>query len=160
MARKPALAEGDRRSKILAAALEVFAERGLEGATNTAIAARAQVTHGLVYFYFPSKEDLFCAAVEYQADHVFAQLDLAGERASADSPEKTLRRIVSRFVALMETPENVSLMLILMREAAPHEPQGGAPGHHATISVSSRATSRMSYRAISPDRWDEERYAR
>src|SRR5262245_66021052 len=81
MARKPAPAEGDRRSHILAAALEIFSERGLEGATNTAIAARAEVTHGLIYFYFPSKEDLFYAAVEYQADLVFAQLDLASERA-------------------------------------------------------------------------------
>ena len=125
MARKPAPAEGDRRSQILAAALEVFSERGLEGATNTAIAARAQVTHGLIYFYFPSKEDLFCAAVEYQADLVFAQLDLASERSSADSPEKTLRRIVSRFVAVMEEPQNVSLMRILMREAALREPQAG-----------------------------------
>ncbi|HEX3270405.1 MAG TPA: TetR family transcriptional regulator [Ktedonobacterales bacterium] len=129
MARKPAPAEGDRRSQILAAALEVFSERGLEGATNTAIAARAQVTHGLIYFYFPSKEDLFCAAVEYQADLVFAQLDLASElaseRASADPPEQTLRRIVSRFVAVMEEPQNVSLMRILMREAALREPQAG-----------------------------------
>lgn len=123
MARKSAPVGGDRRGQILAAALDIFAERGLEGATNTAIAARAQVTHGLIYFYFPSKEDLFCAAVEYQADLVFAQLDLASERTSADPPAETLRRIVSRFVAVMETPQNVSLMHILMREAALHEPQ-------------------------------------
>ena len=83
------------------------------------------MTHGLIYFYFPSKEDLFCAAVEYQADLVFAQLDLASERASADPPEQTLRRIVSRFVAVMEKPQNVSLMRILMREAALREPQAG-----------------------------------
>jgi hypothetical protein len=61
--------------------------------------------------------------VEYQADLVFAQLDLASERASADPPEKTLRRIVSRFVAVMESPQNASLMRVLMREAAFHEPQ-------------------------------------
>ena len=120
MARKPAPTEGDRRSQILAAALEVFSERGLEGATNTAIAARAQVTHGLIYFYFPSKEDLFCAAVEYQADHVFAQLDLASERASADPPEQTLRRIVSRFVAVMEEPAKRE------PDAHPHARSGAA----------------------------------
>ncbi|MGZ3639196.1 MAG: TetR/AcrR family transcriptional regulator, partial [Ktedonobacterales bacterium] len=67
MARRPALPGVDRREQILEAALDVFAEEGLNGATTKEIAARAGVTHGLIYFYFPSKDDLFNAAFEHQA---------------------------------------------------------------------------------------------
>jgi AcrR family transcriptional regulator len=48
----------DTRSKILAAALEVFAEDGYYGASIEAIAARAGLTKGAVYYWFTDKDDL------------------------------------------------------------------------------------------------------
>ncbi|HET7231388.1 MAG TPA: TetR/AcrR family transcriptional regulator [Longimicrobium sp.] len=49
----------DRPGEILAAALEVFGEQGLAGARIDAIAARAGLSKGTVYHYFPGKEVLF-----------------------------------------------------------------------------------------------------
>jgi len=117
MARKPALVGTDRRQQILEAALDVFAEQGLEGATSKEIATRAGVTPGLIYFYFPGKEELFFAAFEHQASLAFGQLDLGEEATSDDQPERVMRRVVSRFVYVMDSPRSASLMRILMRES-------------------------------------------
>src|SRR5260370_35338045 len=58
------------RERILSIALQVFAERGFEGATTVEIARRAQVSQPLVHYHFDSKEELWRAAV----DHGFAPL--------------------------------------------------------------------------------------
>lgn len=53
-----------RPAELLAAALEVFAEKGFAATRLEEIAARAGVSKGTVYLYFESKEALFKAAVE------------------------------------------------------------------------------------------------
>lgn len=55
------------RRDIIDAAVQVFADRGYEGAGTRAIAARAGVTQGLITYHFTSKDDLWRAA----ADQVF-----------------------------------------------------------------------------------------
>lgn len=56
--------KSERPGEILAAALEVFAERGFAGARLEDVAARAGVSKGAIYLYFSTKEDIFRAAVE------------------------------------------------------------------------------------------------
>ncbi|MDB5482257.1 MAG: transcriptional regulator, TetR family, partial [Caulobacteraceae bacterium] len=58
------------RERILEAALFLFAEFGLHGASLRDISARSQVPLSGLHYHFGSKEDLFAAAVE----HVFRQL--------------------------------------------------------------------------------------
>jgi AcrR family transcriptional regulator len=53
-----------RPAEIVAAALDLFVERGFAATKMEEIAARAGVTKGTVYLYFRSKEDLFRAALE------------------------------------------------------------------------------------------------
>ncbi len=52
------------RERILAAALDVFAERSFDGATTRDIAARAGVTQPLLNYHFSSKDELWRAAVD------------------------------------------------------------------------------------------------
>lgn len=47
-----------RRSEILSAFAEVFAERGYAGATMIAVAERAQMSQGLLHHHFSSKEEI------------------------------------------------------------------------------------------------------
>jgi AcrR family transcriptional regulator len=54
----------DTREVILAAAREVFAERGYDGASIRAIATGAGVDPALVHHYFGTKEQLFVATVK------------------------------------------------------------------------------------------------
>lgn len=55
---KASPAIGDKRQAILRAALEVFAERGVNGVAVPEIAARAGVGTGTIYRYFDSKDVL------------------------------------------------------------------------------------------------------
>lgn len=58
------------RERIIAAAVEAFADHGYEGAGTRDIAARAGVTQGLIAYHFESKEALWRAA----ADLIFGEL--------------------------------------------------------------------------------------
>ena len=49
----------DTRERILAAARKEFAAKGFDGARVEAIARRAHVAKGLIFYYFQSKEGLF-----------------------------------------------------------------------------------------------------
>ncbi|MFD0697532.1 TetR/AcrR family transcriptional regulator [Paenibacillus sp. GCM10027628] len=54
----------ERREQIMGAALQVFAKRGILGTKMSMIAAEAGISHGLLYHYFKSKEELFTTLVE------------------------------------------------------------------------------------------------
>jgi AcrR family transcriptional regulator len=55
----------DRRLAILNAVREVFAEKGLEGATTRDLAKAAGVSQALLYQHFPSKESLYGAMAQH-----------------------------------------------------------------------------------------------
>ncbi|GLR83251.1 TetR/AcrR family transcriptional regulator [Azospirillum oryzae] len=52
-----------RPQEIVAAAMDVFAERGFAAARLEEVAARAGVSKGTLYLYFPSKDELFKAVI-------------------------------------------------------------------------------------------------
>ncbi len=52
------------RDRILAAAVDLFAERSFDGATTREIAGRAGVTQPLLNYHYRSKDDLWRAAVD------------------------------------------------------------------------------------------------
>lgn len=119
MPRTPAQPGVDRRQQILESALDAFAEHGFEGATTTQIAAKAGATQGLIYFYFPKgKEDLFTAAFEHQANLFFDELDFAEVTERDDPPAVALRRMIGRFVSVMSSARNISVMRVMMRTMA------------------------------------------
>ena len=53
----------ERRESVLDAAFEEFAERGLEGASTEAIAAKAGISQPYVFRLFGTKKELFMASV-------------------------------------------------------------------------------------------------
>jgi len=69
-----------RPSEIVAAALEVFAEKGYAGAKLDDIAARAGISKGALYLYFETKEELFRAVVR---DAVAPNIEAARAMAEA-----------------------------------------------------------------------------
>jgi AcrR family transcriptional regulator len=70
------------RARILDAALRIFIEEGFVGARTDAVAARAGVAHGTVFSHFPTKSDLFEAAITASVSEHRRRLDeLAADRA-------------------------------------------------------------------------------
>ncbi|MCI3205738.1 MULTISPECIES: TetR/AcrR family transcriptional regulator [Pandoraea] len=92
------------RQRILAAAIEEFAERGSSGARVDSIARRAEINERMLYYYFGNKDQLYLAVLEEvygefnRAEHglkldLLAPLDAVAELAHfvwdyyADHPE-------------------------------------------------------------------------
>jgi len=71
-----------RRQAILAAAREVFWERGFQGATIPEIARSAELATGTLYLYFPSKEALYLELLIEGYELLLARLTVAAARAS------------------------------------------------------------------------------
>jgi len=95
--RQVAEPEATTRERILAAALEVFAERGFDGARVRDIAERAGANLGLLTYYFTDKQQLWKAAVA----SAFAELadELGGVLGSDGGDDLAdLERIVRHFV--------------------------------------------------------------
>ena len=128
MARKPAPTGADRRQLILEAALDVFAEQGFEGATTKEIAARAGVTHGLIYFYFASKEDLFQATFEHTLRGALDQIHLPSAEDAGDEPAAVIERGVASLLETVSSPRVSSLMRIMLRLSARDDQRTGPMG--------------------------------
>ncbi|WP_458244417.1 TetR/AcrR family transcriptional regulator [Streptomyces sp. MAI_2237] len=56
------------RQRLLEAAVACLAEHGWAGSTVSVVAERAGVSRGAAQHHFPTREDLFTAAVEYVAE--------------------------------------------------------------------------------------------
>jgi len=85
-----------RRERILAAAAELFAERGYAGTGIDAIGEAAGITGGGVYRHFPSKLDVFRAVLEPMVRHRAGRLAAIVEEAR--SPQDALRLMVDNLV--------------------------------------------------------------
>lgn len=103
------------RHRLLAAAREVFAERGFAGATMAEIGERAGVTKGGVYFHFRSKEALFFAVFDERRTTLRAVLAKAGE--GAENGAAGLQELLRSYLAFhFEDPAASRLMRVLVSE--------------------------------------------
>ncbi len=55
----------DAKNRLLKVALELFANKGIEGASTREIAQRAKVNISAITYYFGGKEELYAAVLEY-----------------------------------------------------------------------------------------------
>ena len=81
------------REKISQVALEVFAEKGLHGATMSEIAKRAGLTGGALYRYFENKEDVFRAVIESRSI-AFNALDMVRELIPELEPKTAIKFLI------------------------------------------------------------------
>jgi AcrR family transcriptional regulator len=92
----PITKDEQKRGRIIAAAMEVFAAEGLAKGTIASVAVRAGIGKGTVYEYFRSKDQLFQAMLEY----FFAEMVLQWEaliQSELPYEEKLNRLIDSAF---------------------------------------------------------------
>jgi len=96
--------------RIVEAARDRFLREGVDGASLRAIASDAGTSIGMVYYYFPTKDDLFFAVIE----ETYAALldDLSRALAPDVAVEERLRRLYHRMGALTEQ-ETVIVRLVV-----------------------------------------------
>lgn len=90
---KPTKRPARSREDILQAALEEFAERGFDAATVRGIAARIDLTHGMIRYHYDNKEQLWFAAVEHLFERQFEYLKFTEEE-ELEFPRGTRARFV------------------------------------------------------------------
>jgi AcrR family transcriptional regulator len=94
----PETGQGPMQARLLAAATELFAEKGFDATSVQEVVQRARVTKGALYHYFDSKQDLL-----YEIYHSIISVQLAElERilAAGGPADQTLRAIT---VSLVKT---------------------------------------------------------
>ena len=106
-----------RPAEIVAAALEVFVERGFAAAKLADVARRAGVTMGTLYLYFDSKEALFKAVVRETIVPVIAQGE-ALARSFTGSARELLERLVREYWRLVGETALAGIPKLMMAEAA------------------------------------------
>ena len=103
-----------RHTEILAKATMMFAERGYPNTDVQVVADELGMGKGTVYRYFPTKRDLFLAAV----DHGMARLHDAVEASVAETedPLEQIAKAVRAHLAFFDG--NAELVELLMQERA------------------------------------------
>jgi AcrR family transcriptional regulator len=118
------------RDRLVAAAADVFAEKGYDGAGVAEIARRAGLTTGAIYGRFTGKAELLLAAIEAQTDDEFEQLfaehrfegnatdiiTTVGSHLVTDEFDSGQALLLEAFVAARRDPE----VARLLRQAIAH----------------------------------------
>lgn len=103
----------DIRPRLLEAARARFLSDGVDGASLRAIARDADTSIGMIYYYFPTKDDLFFGVVE----DVYAALlgDLEQALAQDAGFEARVRALYQRVAAM--SPVEGDIFRLVVREA-------------------------------------------
>lgn len=95
---------------MLNAALETFSRDGFEGATVKAIAQRANVGHGTVFWHFRDKAQLYAQAIELAGDRLLGLL-----RCDLENNDATLSEVVVAWVGVLRRADYSSSLLSIGR---------------------------------------------
>lgn len=106
----------NRRQQIIEGALQVFARKGFERATNREIADAAGIgSPGLIYHYFKDKADLFRQVIEERSPAL--QLLSRSEALIDMPPREVLTLFGTSFIQTIAGQPNVALFKLLLGEA-------------------------------------------
>ena len=94
--RRPRRSSAEVRSRILSAAVALFAERGYGDATTREIAQRAEVAEQVIFRIYPTKQALFDAAVVEPFDEFLSEYSARWLAAPTPggNPEEVLQQFV------------------------------------------------------------------
>jgi AcrR family transcriptional regulator len=103
----------ERRAQILAAALDLFSERGYEATSTRLIAQKVGVSEGLVFQHFPSKPDLLTGVLATKS------LSALGDSLGDAPATVTLADAITRTHAFLRA--NDAAAWLIFREAPTNE---------------------------------------
>jgi AcrR family transcriptional regulator len=122
--------KADRADEIVAAALEVFVEKGFAAARLDDIAARAGVSKGAIYLYFATKQDIFWAVVETA---VAPNIKLMRDLAQIPTPFADRVRQFAAITGPVATHSPIGGIVKMILSEARNFPELGSIWHERTI---------------------------
>lgn len=112
----------DRRQEILDAALHIFAHKGFATATNADIAKAAGVTPAALYYYFPSKEELFKAAITERRGALLPAVEQLDGALLDLPPQVVLPTFLQKMVQFTADERTQAVLRIVLAEG-PRNPE-------------------------------------
>jgi AcrR family transcriptional regulator len=100
----------ESRERLLAAALDVFADQGFHAGTTKAITQRAGVAEGLLFHYFPTKADLLAAVLA--RDPLGPEMRRLLEEEAGQPIAEALPRMARRWLAVIRAHQPVTRVLL------------------------------------------------
>ena len=146
-----------RPGELLDAALALFVEKGFAATRVEEVAARAGVSKGTLFLYFPSKEDLFKAVVRENIGGRFTEWNEEFERFTGDSAELVHYAMHSWWERIGMTPAS-GITKLVMSEAGTFPEIAGfyqreviEPGHALIRRILQRGVDRGEFRPMPLD---------
>ncbi len=113
----------ERRSQIMAAAKQVFAEAGYHGASINSIIEKAQIARGTFYLYFESKAAVFDSILDHAMTDLRARIHrIEVEDPKAPAPQVQLRAQVVATLEYIVRDRPLAMLLL----SAGHTPDAEA----------------------------------
>lgn len=141
----------EKREAVLAAALELFAERGFYGVSVPEIAQKAKVGAGTIYRYFPGKEALVNALYQLHkqelATYFLSGIELTG------APRSVFHQFWTRACAIARERPRVLEFLELHHHAPYLDDRSRAIEEQligTALQFIARATAQEVFKAVSP----------
>ncbi|MGC0337631.1 TetR/AcrR family transcriptional regulator [Streptomyces sp. SLBN-8D4] len=146
------------RERILAAAMEMIAERGLEKLTMAALGREVGMSSGHLLYYFRSKDELLLQTLEWSEGR------LGAERARLLTRPATAREGLDAYVDLYVPDGHRDPHWTLWLEVWNRSQNAGADArdrqaaiegawHRDLVALLARGVSRGEFRAVDPDRF-------
>ena len=106
-----------RPQELLAAALDLFVDRGYAATRLEDVARRAGVSKGTLYLYFENKEELFKAVVRHNIVDVIGRAEIDLATADSTSCGELLRAMLRRWWADVAATRASGLAKLMVAEA-------------------------------------------
>jgi TetR/AcrR family transcriptional regulator, fatty acid metabolism regulator protein len=125
---------GDKRARILHAAVRVFAKKGFYATRVSEIAKAAGVADGTIYLYFRSKDELLVSLFEDRVTKLLTYLQDELPKLSASSEK--LRRVIELQLGLLEGERDLAeVITIIIRQSTKLLKEFAAPKFLAYLDV-------------------------
>ncbi|HEY1691608.1 MAG TPA: TetR/AcrR family transcriptional regulator [Polyangiaceae bacterium] len=125
---------GDKRERILDAAVRVFAKKGFHATRVSEVAKAAGVADGTIYLYFQSKDELLVSLFEDRVERLLAFLQR--ELPAATGAAAKLRRIIELQLGLLEGERDLAEVLtVILRQSTKLMKEYAAPKFNAYLDV-------------------------
>jgi TetR/AcrR family fatty acid metabolism transcriptional regulator len=131
---------GDKRQRILDAAVRVFAKKGFYATRVSEVAKAAGVADGTIYLYFKSKEELLVSLFEDRVERLLAFLHT--ELPATVGASAKLRRIIELQLGLLEGERDLAeVITVILRQSTKLMKEYAAPKFTAYLDAIARVVA-------------------
>ena len=131
---------GDKRERILDAAVRVFAKKGFHATRVSEVAKAAGVADGTIYLYFKSKDQLLVSLFEDRVERLLAFLEK--ELPATVGASEKLRRIIELQLGLLEGERDLAeVITVILRQSTKLMKEYAAPKFTAYLDAIARVVA-------------------